>query len=139
MNRQCLVPFAVVCAAAASSSAFGQLYQNDFSSSLGRATAYGNAVIDSGSLRLTANTTSQNGALVLNTSAEGAKAFDVTFNYSFHDSHFGFAADGMSFNLGIVPDGVLPGAAEQGPGNGLTVQFQLFDFNGDGIVGDAGI
>jgi hypothetical protein len=136
-----LIPcIALACASLTLSSARAQEYSCDFSSGLGRATAYGNAVIDAGTLRLTEGVPNQNGALVLNTYAEGASGFDATFDYTFHSIAPPFYLNmGMSFNLGILPDGLIPFNSHLGPGNGLTINFQLSDFDGSGIGGDCGI
>jgi hypothetical protein len=131
---------AIACASLATSTARAQEYSCDFSSGVGRATPYGTAVLDGGSLRLTEGVPNQNGALLLNTYAEGAKAFDATFDFTFHSAAPPFYLHlGMSFNLGVLPDGVIPFNAHLGPGNGLTIDFHLSDFDGSGIGGDCGI
>lgn len=116
-------------------------YSNDFASNVGIATAYGTAIVTGGRLRLTSSQVNQNSAMVLGDSAEGTISFTASFTYTFLDpTPPRKAAEGMSVNLGVLPSGVIPLNAENGPGNGLTISFDLFDFNSDGVVtSDRGI
>ncbi len=140
MHRSLVTSLALLCTALGGSTARAQQYSCDFSSGTGRATAYGDAVIEGGALRLAAGIPNQSGSLILNTYAEGAKAFEATFDYTFNAANPPFnLAIGTSFTLGVLPDGVLPGAVENGTGSGLTVSFQLYDFDGNGYGGDCGI
>ncbi len=118
-----------------------QQYTNNFDAGDAQGAAlFGTASLTGGRLRLTQGVPGQSGAVVLPVIAEQVDAFNMSFTYRF-DRVGGstFAADGISFNLGVVPNGIIPGAAENGPGNGLTVTIDLFDWDDNGFVSDAGV
>ncbi len=125
--------------ALAASSALAQQYSNDFAFGDPQgAQLFGDATITGGALRLTREVNGLSGAIVLPISGQNVRSFTASFNLRYNNTA-GVPADGVSFNLGVLPDGVIPGASENGPGNGLTVMVDNFDFNGDGFVGDEGL
>ncbi len=123
-----------------SASALAQDYVNNFDTADAKGAAlYGSATLTGGRLRLTEAVNSQNANVVLPCAAESVNAFSVAFTFRYNDINL--SANGISFNLGILPDGVipLPQASDEGPGNGLSVHIDLFDFNNDSFVQDTGL
>jgi hypothetical protein len=136
LHRSGLIVAATLAACANLASA--QTYNEDFAdSNLNGPRIYGDAVVDNGSLRLTPFDFGRYGAMVVGGGA--VTGFTASFEYYFDTPGFGFTADGLSFTLGRVPDAVVPGGSEIGTGSGITVSFDIFDFNNDGIIFDLGI
>jgi hypothetical protein len=122
----------------AATAAMAQNYVEGFAdANLNGPRLYGDAAVDAGSLRLTPFDYGKSGAMVIGGGA--VTSFTASFEYYFNTPVGSFTADGMSFNLGRVPDDRIPGGAELGSGSGLTVSFDIFDFNNDGFVSDYGI
>ncbi|MGD9688593.1 MAG: hypothetical protein AB7K52_03480 [Phycisphaerales bacterium] len=119
--------------------ASAQQYNNnfDFGDPQG-AQVFGDATFTAGALRLTQAIPGMSGAIVLPISAQNVQSFTASFNLRY-ENEGGLSADGVSFNLGVLPNGVIPGASENGPGNGLTVMVDNFDFDNDGFVFDEGL
>lgn len=103
-------------------------YSNDFSSGVGAASLRGTAVLDSGSVRLTPNTTSQQGSLVINDLDPGGivQSFDVSFMLATGPAG-STLADGVSLSFGPAPADTY---GESGASSGLVVTFDLWD-NGE--------
>ncbi len=102
-------------------------YSNDFSADIGAAELRGNAVLDSGSVRLTANTFSQIGSLVIDDldPERSVIRFDASFVIAIGPGSMP-PADGISFSLGQPPGGT-GSFGENGTFDGLAVGFDLFD------------
>lgn len=103
-------------------------YTNDFSSGVGAASLRGNAVLDSGSVRLTPNIGDQEGSLVIDR-LDGGRAvqgFDASFTLAIGPTGSP-PADGVSFSFGPPPPGTY---GEGGAPFGIVVTFDLYD-NGE--------
>ena len=117
-------------------------YINDFSASVGPASLFGDAVLDSGSVRLTDSINFQIGSLVINDLVPGGAvaSFEATFDLQMGPSSGPPGpADGISFNLGPLPDGAF---GEGGADTGETIYEALgvvdsslvvIDSDGDGV------
>jgi len=103
-------------------------YSNDFSSSVGAASLRGDAVLDSGSVRLTPNSLSQEGSLVIDNLDPGLSvaSFDASFTLAIGPAG-ATLADGVSFSFGPPPGGTY---GEGGAPTGVVVSFDLWD-NGE--------
>ena len=123
-----ILAIAAALAVGASGACHAGAYSNDFSASVGAASLREAAVLDSGSVRLTPNTTSQQGSLVINDLDPGGvvQSFDVSFTLSTAPAGVSLA-DGLSLSFGPAP-GVSYG--ESGASSGLVVTFDLWD-NGE--------
>ena len=100
-------------------------YVNDFSSSVGSASLFGDAVLDSGSVRLTDSINSQLGSLVIDEFVPGSTVASFTATFDFQTGPGSFPpADGISFNLGQLPNFAF---GEEGTSGGLTISFDTFD------------
>lgn len=134
MGRTRTAIAALIAALACNAPCLAQTYFDDFNdNNLVGPRLHGDAAIDGGSLRLTTLNTTRAGSIVVG--GGRIAAFDTSFTYFFNTPVIGQTADGMSFNLGRVPDGIDPSIPwENGPGNGLTISFDIYDFDNDGIV-----
>ncbi len=113
--------------------AFAATYVEDFDDGKAdNATLNGNAVIESGSLRLTQDTNSQIGTMIISNLAgesQRHESFTAMFDLQIGPSTAEMGhADGLSFCLANVPTNTLFG--ENGSGSGLTVSFDTWD-NGE--------
>jgi hypothetical protein len=102
-------------------------YSNDFRSNVGLSSLFGDAVLEGGSVRLTNNVDFQLGSLVIDDLVQGGAvaSFAATFDLQTGPGT-GVPADGISFNLGALPDAAF---GEEGIFQGLTVSFDT-TFNG---------
>ena len=99
-------------------------YTNDFSTDVGFAQLRGNAVLDSGSVRLTENLGTQEGSLVIGVLDAGTvQSFDASFSIAIGPSGIP-PADGISFSFGPAPATTY---GESGAPTGLVVSFDTFD------------
>ena len=82
-------------------------YVNDFGSSVGPASVFGDAILESGSVRLTDSINDQLGSLVIDDFVPGGAvaSFAATFDLQIGPSSGPPGpGDGISFNLGPLPD-----------------------------------
>jgi len=102
-------------------------YANDFSSGVGAASLRGSAVLDSGSVRLTPNSGSEEGSLVIDPldGSRPVQSFDASFTLAIGPTGSP-PADGMSFSFGPAPSGTY---GEAGAPFGIVVTFDLYDNN----------
>jgi len=103
-------------------------YAADFESTPAGATLYGNAVLLNGFLRLTVENSHIAGGIVIDdfaASAGAVESFKATFRFRLSSSE-GLPADGISFNFGTLPDGILP-QGEEGTEDGLAVSFDVWN------------
>jgi hypothetical protein len=108
-------------------------YINDFSSSVGPASLFGDAILDSGSVRLTDSINGRLGSLVIDDLVPGGAvaSFAATFDLQTGPGSVP-PADGISFNLGPLPNSAF---GEEGTFSGLTIAFDTFDNPGPDAVG----
>jgi hypothetical protein len=100
-------------------------YVNDFSSSVGSASLFGAAVLDSGNVRLTDNINGQLGSLVIDDLVLGGAVASFTATFDLQTGPGSIPpADGISFNFGQLPNIAV---GEEGTGDGLTISFDTFD------------
>ena len=99
-------------------------YFGDFFSGVGAASLRGDAALDSASVRLTSNLTSQEGSLVIDNLDPGevVQAFDAAFALAIGPNGVP-PADGVSFSFGPPPAGTY---GENGATTGLAVSFDLY-------------
>lgn len=104
-------------------------YSNDFSASVGAASLRGNAVLDSGSVRLTENLNSEIGSLVINNLDPGqvVQSFDASFTLAIGPGSAP-PADGVSFSFGPPPPSTY---GENGTATGVAIAFDLFQNAGE--------
>lgn len=123
-----ILAIAAALAVGTSGACYAGAYNNDFSAGVGAASLRGTAVLDSGSVRLTPNTTSQQGSLVINDLDPGSivQSFDASFTLSTAPAGVSLA-DGVSFSFGPAPGDTY---GESGASSGLVVTFDLWD-NGE--------
>ena len=102
-------------------------YVNDFGADVGPASLFGDAVLDSGSVRLTDSTRNQLGSLVINNLVPGGAvaSFTATFDLQMGPGTVP-PADGISFNLGSV-SGVAFGEEGVDEGDALYKGYGVVD------------
>ncbi|MGV3772460.1 MAG: lectin-like domain-containing protein [Verrucomicrobiales bacterium] len=87
----------------------------------------------SGVLKLTIAAGSQAGSFVIAPLEQGAEIGAITASFDVRLGGGGNPADGFSFNWASdLPDGVLPGEAEEGSGNGVSLSFDTYDNDNGG-------
>jgi hypothetical protein len=108
-------------------------YVNDFSSSVGPASLFGDAVLDNGSVRLTDSINFQLGSLVIDDVVPGGAvaSFAATFDLQIGPGSIP-PADGISFNLGLLPNAAF---GEEGTFDGFTISFDTFKNPDPDIIG----
>ncbi len=108
-------------------------YVNDFSSSVGPASLFGDAVLDNGSVRLTDSINFQLGSLVIDDVVPGGAvaSFAATFDLQTGPGSIP-PADGISFNLGPLPNAAF---GEEGTFDGFTISFDTFKNPDPDIIG----
>ncbi len=104
-------------------------YSNNFSSGIGAASLRGNAVLDSGSIRITPNVSGQIGSFVINNLDPGqvVQTFDASFTLAIGPGSVP-PADGVSFSFGPPPPSTY---AENGATTGVAISFDLFQNAGE--------
>ena len=108
-------------------------YVNDFSLSIGAASLFGDAALDDGSVRLTNSINGQIGSLVIDNLVPGGAVSSFRASFDLQTGPGSIPpADGISFNLGLLPDSAF---GEEGIGQGLTISFDTFDNLGPDHIG----